>query len=263
LAAALAIPSGALTGFDPNVNGVEVSAVAEGAGKVVLGGQFSKVGGVPIANAARVDAATGKPDLTWLPNPNAAVEDVDILGDHSVILSGQFTKLGVLTSRQYVALIGPGGGVQPWNPQPSSFVYEGIVSPDGATFYAGLVGKGGLGNAVEAFTRTGTGTRLWRTEGDGDVQAMALSPNGQTIYAGGHFFQIFQTGTSNVIAYRNRAMAISASNGALLPWAPPLDFGGEGVYAVLATNDAVYLGGEFGGIGSLPCQGFAIFPGNP
>jgi hypothetical protein len=263
LAAALALPSGTVTSFDPNVTGFDVEAIDARGGKVALGGQFSKVNATPIANAARVDDVSGNADLTFVPNPNAAVRDVDILGDGSVILSGDFTKLGLLTSRQYVALIGPGGGIQPWNPKPTSLVYEGVVSPDGNTFYAALLGKGGLGNAVEAFTRTGEGTRLWRTEGDGDVQTIALSPDGHTVYAGGHFFRIFQTGTSNVIAYRNRAMALSASDGALLPWAPPLDFGGEGPYAILATADALYLGGEFTGIGPLSCQGLAFFPGSP
>jgi hypothetical protein len=263
LAAALWLPSGAITQFNPDVNGYEVAAIDQRGDKVAIGGQFDKVGGLPIANAARLDVGDGSPNIVFRPNPNAAVRDVDLLADDSVIIAGDFTKLNVITARQYVALIGPSGGPQPWNPKPSSFVFEGIVSPDGSTYYAGLVGPGGQGNAVEAFTRTGEGQRLWRTEGDGDVQAIALSPDGQTIYAGGHFFRLFYTGTSIVMDYRNRAMAVRASDGGLLPWAPPLDFSGSGVYAIAATSDAVYLGGDFTSIGSLSTRGLALFHGQP
>jgi WD40 repeat protein len=262
LAGAVSLPSGAVTGFNPNVNGFEVSALDSRGGSVVLGGQFSKVSGVPIANVARVDSITGDPDAAWQPTPNGKVRRLIILSDRSTIIAGDFTKFGLVTNRKYLGLAGPNGGLQPWDPEPTSFVFAGALSPDANTFYAGLGGPGGVGNAVEAF-HLSSDHRLWRTEGSGDVQALDLSPDGQTIYAGGHFVEIYATGTTNVIATRNRAMALRASDGGLLPWTPPLDFAGVGVFAVLAKSDALYLGGEFTRIGTQPRQALAFFPGTP
>ena len=263
LAAALLVPSGQLTAFDPDVDGFEVLAMDQRGGRVVLGGQFTKVGRMPMANAARVDADTGAVNALFTPNPNAAVRDVDTLANGNVIIAGDFTTVNVVTARSYLAELGPNGGAQPWQPNPPSFVVDGAVSADGTTYYAGITGPGGAGNAVEAYTRAGDGRRLWRTEGDGDVQAISVSPDGETIYVGGHFFRIFATGTSNVIAFRNRAMAVSAATGALRPWAPPLDFGGSGVWSVLATPDELYIGGDFTAIGPASTQGLAMFTGSP
>ena len=263
LAAALWLPAGNVTSFDPNVEGYEVLAIDQRGTKVFIGGQFNRIGGVPLANVARVEAQNGDVNLVFAPNPNAAVRDVDATPDGGAILGGDFTRLGVVNMRSYLVHVGPNGGVQPWAPDVPSFVTEGVLSADGSTYYAALIGPGGRGNAVEAYSRGPDATRLWRTEGDGDVQAIALAPDGETIYAGGHFFRIFATGTSDVIALRNRAMALSTSNGALREWAPVLDFNGVGVFSILATADELYLGGEFMRIGSASTQGVAFFPGVP
>lgn len=261
-AAALALPSGAVTSFNPDVDGIAVQAIDQRGSKVVIGGQFSRVGGLPRTNLARLDATTGAADLLWAPNPNKQVRDVDILANGNVIAAGQFDSLGLLTPRRYLAELDTNGVATSWDPSPSSFVYQGVLDATESTYYAAILGPGGGGgNAVEAFTRAGNGARRWRTNTNGDVQALDLSPDGKTVYAGGHFGTV-STGGSTV-ATRERMMALRAVDGVLLPWRPRLDTAGTGVFAVLATTEGVDIGGDFSRVGPVSAHGFATFPGTP
>lgn len=265
-AASLNVPQGTLTRFNPNVNGIAVQAIDHRDGKVVMGGQFGSVSGVPLRNAARTDADTGAPDVGWAPNPNKQVRDVDILSDRDVILGGDFTTVGILlTPRAYLAEIdGQTGAATGWAPAPSNLVYEGALTANESRYYAAILGPGGTGgNAVEAFSTAPAGDRLWRVATNGDVQALDLSPDEQTVYAGGHFFVVYQGSTTIRLDDRNRMMALRATTGALLPWRPRLDLGGTGVFAVTATNNGVYIGGDFNRVGPTSTRGLAVFPGTP
>jgi trimeric autotransporter adhesin len=259
-AAAYSIPGGGLTSWNPNVSNV-VHALDYAGGKVAIGGAFGVVKGLLIKNLARVDDGTGTPDAGFTPNPNAPVWDVDIMSDGSVYVAGDFTTVGpLLQTRNYLAEIAPTGAPTSWNPNPPSNVLEGTLNDAGTRYYAALRGKGTQGNAVDAYTTTSPGSRLWRVQGTGDVQAIELSPDETTVYAGGHFFEIVQ-GATNVIRFR--LMAVNASDGALHSWTPRLDLAGKGVWAIDAADDALHVGGEFTRIGPVSSQGIAHFNSPP
>ena len=76
---------------------------------------------------------------------------------------------------------------------------------------------------------------------NGQVLSVAASPDGSRIYVAGDFT------TANGQA-RRRVAAYSTATGALLPWNPSGP--NSQARAIIATNDSVYVGGGFAGLGN-------------
>ncbi|WP_377639250.1 LamG-like jellyroll fold domain-containing protein [Oryzobacter terrae] len=76
---------------------------------------------------------------------------------------------------------------------------------------------------------------------NGQVLSVAASPDGSRIYVAGDF-------TSANGEARRRVAAYSTATGALLPWNPSGP--NSQARAVIATNDSVYVGGGFAGLGN-------------
>jgi hypothetical protein len=115
------------------------------------------------------------------------------------------------------------------------------VSPDGKTLYAGgtFTAVNGVSRHYLAALNASTGAPISSFDPYpyANVQAIALSPDGSTLYFGGNFAKV-----NNVT--RNRAAAVSTSNGALLTWAPNLN--GEVTSVAVAPDDSrVLIGGDF------------------
>jgi hypothetical protein len=85
-----------------------------------------------------------------------------------------------------------------------------------------------------------TGALLpWDPQANGDVWALTASPDGSTIYAGGDF-------TTIGAATRKKVAAFLTADGLVTSWNAPV---GGRVRTILATSDAVYIGGTFSGVG--------------
>jgi hypothetical protein len=71
------------------------------------------------------------------------------------------------------------------------------------------------------------------------VYSLALSPDGATLYLGGRFTTVDGVARTDIAA-------VSASTGALLPWAPRLPVTSTVRDVVAAPSGTVYFGGQFG-----------------
>jgi hypothetical protein len=93
--------------FAPHVDNWVNVIVAQPDGRLVLGGQFTSIDGVPLGYMARLDGA-GQLDLSYLPQANDAVETLALQADGKLLLGGRFTTVGG-ASHQHVARLLPDG----------------------------------------------------------------------------------------------------------------------------------------------------------
>ena len=94
-----------------------------------------------------------------------------------------------------------------------------------------------------------TGARNWVVTGDGNIQGLDVEDG--TVYAGGHFVTMGTTA-------RNFLAGLDADTGALTTWNATAN-SVLGVFAVEASADRLYIGGDFTRVSGLDQQGFAMF----
>ena len=110
-------------GGAPALSGAQVvgsvhAAVADGSGGWFIGGAFSSVGGLPIANLAHL-RGDGTLDEGWAPAPNGAVEALALSGG-VLYLGGDFSDIGGWP-RAAIAAVEAGSGIPTsWNPGPTA-----------------------------------------------------------------------------------------------------------------------------------------------
>lgn len=115
--------------------------------------------------------------------------------------------------------------------------FSHLVNPaTGATLVAGNVAAldAATGQPVPSFS---VGT-------NGAILAAAVSPDGKTLYLAGTFTKV--SGKA-----RSRLAAVSATSGALLPWAPAAT---ASVHAILPLADKVIVGGDFTQLNGKPVK---------
>jgi uncharacterized delta-60 repeat protein len=79
--------------FDPNANGIVRSIVLQTDGKVLVGGDFSIIGGLSINRMARLDIEFGSADISFTPNVNSTVHTISVQADDKILIGGGFTTL--------------------------------------------------------------------------------------------------------------------------------------------------------------------------
>jgi uncharacterized delta-60 repeat protein len=109
------------------VNGQVNAIVMQADGKVVLGGAFSSVNGVPRGNLARLNA-DGTLDASFAPTPEAGVSGqvfaLALRPDGSILVGGAFTQAAG-TERLNLALYRPDGSLD------ASFAASGLPGTNG------------------------------------------------------------------------------------------------------------------------------------
>ena len=236
--------------FDPSVGGpsnfspddVYVIAV-QADGKILLGGSFIHVSGLPRDGIARVDPTTGQAD-SFNPSANEIVYAIAVQADGRILAGGNFTSIGG-EARYHIARLSPvTGQADSFAPQTSSGGVSSIaVQADGKIlaggFFTGLTPNGGA-----LVTRN----RIARVEADGRLdQTLNLNAIGSEVYAttvqadgkiliGGNFTSVLGV-PRNYIARLNRDGTLDA---AFDPNADSI------VYAIATQADGkILVGGSF------------------
>ena len=80
-------------GFDPNPNGFCHVVVTQSDGKILIGGAFTTVLGVPRRYIARLNP-DGTLDMAFNPNADSAVTAIAVQADGKILIGGDFTRLG-------------------------------------------------------------------------------------------------------------------------------------------------------------------------
>ena len=136
-------PNGSLdTGFTPpslGGEGVTVYSIAlQADGKILIGGYFKTVGGVPINYVARLNP-DGSLDTTFNPNVGGTIgiNSIALQSDGKILIGGGFTTIGGV-ARSYIARLNPNGSV------------DTTFNPNGTTrrTLPGIPGSGNVNGSV-------------------------------------------------------------------------------------------------------------------
>jgi len=215
------------------------ASVADGAGGWYIGGSLTQVGGLPRAGLAHILAdGTLAP---WAPSAFGRVRALGFIGN-VVYVGGE---------QGLFAVDAVTGERLPWDPQLYGPV--GALATSGDTLYIGGAFSSLLGLprlSLAAYDpRTGEATD-WDPQVGGESYVTCLAIHGGTVYFGGDF-------TSVAGSPRFCAAAVDARTGELRGWdakviRPPYQqfFGSDIVSTISATDEAVYLGGWFAGVGT-------------
>jgi hypothetical protein len=106
------------------------------AGQAVCDGTGSQ--DVPVAYLAALNASTGAPIPSWLPQPDGEVDTLAMAPNGTLYAGGVFDNIGGQKHRKLAALnAATGAAVSTWKPVVNSSVKTLGFSPDGSTLYAG------------------------------------------------------------------------------------------------------------------------------
>ncbi|MFM8561335.1 MAG: delta-60 repeat domain-containing protein, partial [Solirubrobacterales bacterium] len=173
-AAAVAAPGDLDTTFNPNANQSVWSVVVQGDGKILIGGDFTTVGGETRNRVARLNA-DGTLDTTFAnPNANNNVRSVGVQGDGKILIAGFFTTVGG-QARNGVARLNADGTLDATfaTPNADSSVYSFGVQGDGKILIGGQ------------FTTVGGQARNFVARLSGTSSGPASSPSNSVTPTGG------------------------------------------------------------------------------
>lgn len=197
--------------------GLHVSAealAAQADGKVIVGGGFDQVNGVPRQNLVRFNA-DGSVDTNWTPSVNGNVTTLLHAGGVTYV-AGNFSMASG-QSRNYLAAFDEAGALTAWNPQPDGIPSAMVAHGSNIVVSGGFSQIGGaMRNGLAALNVAGTAT-AW--DPANDDSATHLLTDGTSLYVFGRFFNIDG-------AARNGAAKFDASF-ALQAWAPELTYFGS------------------------------------
>lgn len=192
--------TGALDAWTPACNGsvyalrVVTSSSIVTNPKVIVGGQFTSVGGAVRNNLASVDGVTGSA-LPWNPGPNATVSALLAFGTitgaiSKVYAAGSFTTIGG-QARSCVAAIDGTGTVTAWNPGASGSVYA-LASLNNEIYVGGnFTSAGGQSRShiaeIDATTGLATAWDPVSQSGAPPGFVYTLFKANSTVFAGGSF----------------------------------------------------------------------------
>jgi hypothetical protein len=129
--------TGVPTRFAPKVNGPVWSVATSPDGRrVVIGGDFTVVDGVPRSRVAMFDVATGKLVAGWDPAVNYRVAALKVSGS-TVYLGGSFKTVDKVTRDRIAAVSLSTGTLLPWNPDADDDVHAIELSTDGSRVFVG------------------------------------------------------------------------------------------------------------------------------
>ncbi len=248
----------AADGFDPNVDGNVYAVVAQPDGKLVIGGQFTAVGGVTRNNLARLNA-DGTVDAAFNSNANGPVRALLVQANNAIIIGGDFTTLqpggtGAVTTRNLIARLNADGTIDAaFNPNLSGDLQPQVHAL--ALQANGQIVAGGTFTAAQPTGRPVAVARkyLARFNADGSLDTVFdPTPNGFVLalvphvdgklVVGGGFTSIWPAGDA-VASTRNRIARLNPNGTVDSEFNPNAN---NAVTALAVQRDGkVLLGGSF------------------
>ena len=193
-AAALDLPTGLWTAWNPAPNGVEARACKYWNGWLYIGGPFTNIGGQSRTILARVNLTTGAADPSWTQNANGGVESM-YASDKLYICGGINNVNGSGVDNDGILAYDSSGTLTSWATNDSRGVY-GVLDSNG-TSAKDIVEVGGV------LYRTGSG-RIGPGPTEGrEIFALSKS-NGRSVLA-------MNSKEFNVGAYGASVVTISAN----------------------------------------------------
>jgi len=220
-------------------------------GKILIGGGFSSVLGVPRNFIARLNA-DGSLDTAFNPNASAVVEVIAVQTDGKILVGGIFNSIGG-QMRNRIARVDPTTGLADnFNPNANSDVYAIALQADGKILTTGVFSSiGGQSRRVMARLDPSTGLAdSFNPNPNALVYSLVVQPDGK-ILVGGDFTTIGGQTRFRMARLDPTGLADSFS---------PIANGR--VYSIAVQGDGKILaGGLFGIIGGQSRSGIARLDG--
>lgn len=173
-------------GFDPGVKyGQVYSIVTQADGKIVVGGNFSIIGGMTRNRIARL-YPDGTPDAGFDPNANGEVNGLAVQPDGKILVAGDFTMISGV-SRNRIARLNPDGSLDlGFNPNANNIV-EGLAVQNDAKilvwgWFTSMTGV--TRNRIARLHPDGSLDSGFNPNASGRVYSLALRPDGKMIVGG-------------------------------------------------------------------------------
>lgn len=231
--------------FNPGPNDRVLSTALQGDSKIIIAGDFTRVGDADHHSIARVNA-DGSLDAAFDPNVSGHILSVAVQPDDRIIIGGEFTSVGGQT-RHRLARLNPDGSLDAgFNPDigggSSPAVYSTALQPDGKIVIGGsFTSVGGAGrNRIARLNPDGTLDEAFNPGASGTVRGVAVQADGKIIVAG-QFGSV--AGTT-----RNRLARVSPEGALDDGFDPNMNSHVNGV--ALQTDGKIIVGGEFTAVGS-------------
>ena len=242
--AAHAAPGAVEAGFVPQPDGFVRTTAVQPDGHLLVGGEFSNIGGMEMRRLARL-SADGTPDAAFSPPDffGEAVNAVAVLADGKILVGGSFATTQGETVRLNLVRLNANGTLDAgFNPGADAVVSALAIQDDGKILVAGDFNQIG-GGAWSRFARLNADGTIdsgfMATQIDASVDCIALQPDGK-ILIGGNFT------TVSTVA-RNRIARLGADG------FPDADFnpGADDMVEALAVqpDGSILVGGNFSIIG--------------
>jgi Domain of unknown function (DUF5122) beta-propeller len=157
----------ALDGFDPNANGIARAVVVQPDGKILMGGDFTRLSPNGGAAITRNHIARLNPDGTigtaFNPNANDSVYAIAVHGDGKILVGGHFSganSIGGAARNRIARLNATTGLADSFDPNANSDVYSIALQVDGKILVGGIFAKiGGQTRVCMARLDATTGMR--------------------------------------------------------------------------------------------------------
>ncbi len=159
-------------------------------GKILIGGGFTTVSGVPRNNIARLNP-DGTVDPTFDPNPNNVVSSIAVQADGRILVGGSFSNIGGQARSCIARLDGTTGLADSFNPNSDGSVIAIAVQADGKILVVGIFDSMG-GQTRHNIARLDATTGLadsFNPNANNLVSTIAVQADGK-ILVGGQFTSI-------------------------------------------------------------------------
>src|SRR6266567_2850113 len=184
--------------FDPGANSSVRAVALQSDGKILLGGDFTTLGGGGIGTTARSRLGRLDPDGTletsFNPGANSTVQALAVQTDGKIVAGGSFTTLGNggTTARNRLGRLNPNGTVDTgFAPGANRPVRALAMQANGKILVAGdftTLGGGGTGttmrNKIGRLNADGTLDTSFNPGANQSVRALAVQANGKILVAG-------------------------------------------------------------------------------
>jgi trimeric autotransporter adhesin len=233
--------------WDPDANNA-VYCMALSGTTLFVGGGFGTVdGGTHTCLAALDTTATsaGNYAFDWDPDADGAVNGLAVSGT-TLYAVGAFKNFGA-TARNYIAAFDFSTeiiNITQWDPGADDLGYA-VSCLGNVVYVAGRFTKvnGETRNGIAALDATAEPYSYYDTAWDpvgysGNI-GYCVCPTSKGVYFGGYIVSL------NLIN-RNGLACVDTTTGLVTPWDPhPTGGSGDGINAIAATSDTVYVGGSF------------------
>ncbi|WP_158277299.1 hypothetical protein [Opitutus sp. ER46] len=248
------LPNGALdTAFQLDEGGRVLASIVQEDGKIVIGGSFTSVGGVPRAYIARLNT-DGSLDTTYNPELNGRVYTMAYQNgskENKVIIGGSFTTVGD-DDRMNLARLNANGTVDSeFNVKVDGSVAAITVQSDGKILIGGAFAKIDVFGTdsedpvaranIARLTNDGKLDTTFNPTTNSTVTGIALQTNQQIIIVGG--FTQLQPGATGTVYTRSRIARLNADGTLDTAYNPNAS---SDIFAVVLQSDGkAIVGGRF------------------